>query len=151
MLRLDQLIIEDQQQSAEGQDPAAAAGLPHLKKALKAQKARLLPFSSQLKADDWLLAMELEESSGALAVGPPPALLLDLNDPKMTFEVLRGTEAEEYANAAATVLPAMPKVSHSRQRSRAHGSIKLAAHWQSCCIASLWGRVATLCRLPFTG
>ena len=120
MLRLDQIIIEDQQQSAEVQDPAAAAGLPLSEtQAQKAQKAKLLPFSNQLKADDWLLAVELEGPAGALAAGPPPALLLDLNDPNMTFEVLRGTEAEEYANAAATVLPAMRKVSHSKQKVQA--------------------------------
>lgn len=111
MLRLDQLTVEDQQQSAEAQDPAAAAGLALSEpQAKKAQQAKLVPFSSQLKADDWLLDVELKGAEGGLPSGPPPALLLDLNDSGMTFEVLRGTEAEEYTNAAATILPAMPKV-----------------------------------------
>ena len=113
MLRLDQLAVEDQQQSAEA-DPAAAAGLPLLDlQAQKARKAKLLPFSLQLKADDWLVDMEPKGAEEPLSAGVPPALLLDLNDPGMTFEVLRGTEVEEYANAAAVVLPAMPKVCKS--------------------------------------
>lgn len=112
MLRLDHLVLEDQQQSAETA-AAAAAGLPFADtQAQKARKARLLPFSAQLKADDWLIDLELKGCQGPLPAGPPPELLLDMNDPGMTFEVLRGTEVEEYANAAAVILPAMPKVRH---------------------------------------
>ena len=114
MLRLDQLTLEDQQQPTEANLNAAAAGLPLSSlQAQKAQKAKLLPFSLQLKADDWLVDLELKGAEGSLPAGPPPELLLDLNDPGMTFEVLRGTEVEEYVNAAAVVLPAMPKVRYS--------------------------------------
>ena len=113
MLRLDQLALEDQQQSAEPDPAAAAAGLPVSDSSTqKARKARLLPFSEQLKADDWLIDLGLKGSEGPLPAGPPPELLLDMNDPRMTFEVLRGTEVEEYVNAAAVILPAMPKVRH---------------------------------------
>ena len=113
MLRLDQLALEDQQ-STEGNTAAAAADLPLSDlQAQQAQKAKLLPFSLQLKADDWLGEMGLKGAEGPLPAGAPPELLLDLNDPGMTFEVLRGTEVEEYVNAAAVVLPAMPKVRHT--------------------------------------
>lgn len=113
MLRLDQLVLEDQQQSPKTDAAAAAAGLPFADaQAHKARKARLLPFSAQLKADDWLIDLGLQGGQGPLPAGPPPELLLDLNDPGMTFEVLRGTEVEEYVNAAAVILPAMPKVRH---------------------------------------
>ena len=115
MLRLDQLALEDQQQSAQANTAAAAAAaaaglpLPDLQ-VQKAQKAKLLPFSLQLKADDWLVGVWPKGAEVPLPAEAPPELLLDLNDPGMTFEVLRGTEVEEYANAAAVVLPAMPKV-----------------------------------------
>ena len=108
MLRLDQLVLHDQQPSAETQDPAGAAG--QSKANILARKAKLPPFSGQLKADERLLDMEWQGVEGGLYLRPPPALLLDLNDPQMTFEVLRGTDADEYANAAATILPALPKV-----------------------------------------
>ena len=115
MLRLDQMQIDDQQQSAEAQGPAAAADHQQAaresqKAASTSQKAKLALFSSQLKADDWLLETEWEGSAGAVAHKGPAALLLDLNDHRLSFEVLRGTEVEEFANAAATILPAMPKV-----------------------------------------
>ena len=114
MLRLDQLALDDQQQSTEVNPAAAAAGLPPSDlQAQRAQKAKLLPFSLQLKADDWLVDLGLKGGEGPLPAGAPSELLLDLNDPGMTFEVLRGTEVEEYANAAAIVLPAMPKVCNS--------------------------------------
>ena len=122
MLRLDQLALEDQQPTEANPD-TAAAGLPLLDlQAQKARKAKLLPFSLQLKADDWLVDWELKGAEGSLPARPPPELLLDLNDPNMTFEVLRGTEVEEYANAAAVVLPAMPKVRLSTN------TVKLTAH-----------------------
>ena len=108
MLRLDELAVVDQQQSAEASGPAAAAG--HSKADTPSRKAKLAPFNPQLKADAWLLQMDLKGSEGGPPMQPPPALLLDLNDPNMTFEVLRGTEVEEFASAAATILPAMPKV-----------------------------------------
>ena len=108
MLRLHELAVSDQQQSAEAPDPAAAAG--HSKADFPTQKAKLAPFNPHLKADAWLLQMDLKGAEGGPPMQPPPALLLDLNDPNMTFEVLRGTEVEEYASAAATILPAMPKV-----------------------------------------
>ena len=109
MLRLEQLAIADQQQSAEAEGAGAAAGQP-MAMAQLGKKAKLLPFSEQLKADAWLLQTDVKGVEGGPPLGAPPALLLDLNDPKMTFEVLRGTEADEYANAAATILPALPKV-----------------------------------------
>ena len=115
MLRLDQMQIHDQQQSAEGPGPAAAAdhqqATPESQKAAsKGQKAKLLPFSSQLKADDWLLETDWGDIDGAGAQKGPAALLLDLNDAQLSFEVLRGTEVKDFANAAATILPALPKV-----------------------------------------
>ena len=108
MLRLDELAVSDQQQSAEAPGPAAAAGHPRAD--TPTQKAKLAPFNSHLKADAWLLQMDLKGAEGGPPMQPPPALLLDLNDPNMTFEVLRGTEVEEFASAAATILPALPKV-----------------------------------------
>ena len=113
MLRLDQLVLEDQQQSAEADPAAAAGGLPLSDwQAQKARKAKLLPFCEQLKSDNWLMDVERRGADGALPAGPPLEVLLDLNDPGMTFEVLRGTEMEDFQNAAAVVLPAMPKVRH---------------------------------------
>ena len=110
MLRLDQFAPDDQQQSTEA-NPAAAAGLPLSDlPAQRARKAKLLPFSLQLKADDWLVDLGLMGDAGPSPAGAPSDLLMDLNDPGMTFEVLRGTEVEKYANAAAVILPAMPKV-----------------------------------------
>lgn len=106
MLRLNELAVSNQQQSAEAPGPAAAAG--HLE--IPTQKAKLAPFNPNLKADAWLLKMDLKGAEGGPPMQPPPALLLDLNDPNMTFEVLRGTEVEAFASAAATILPAMPKV-----------------------------------------
>ena len=108
MLRLDKLAVIDQQQSAEAPGPAAAAG--HPKADTPTRKAKLAPFNPQLKADAWLLQTDLKGAEGGPPMQPPPALLLDLNDPNMTFEVLRGTEVEEFTSAAATILPAMPKV-----------------------------------------
>ncbi|KAL0025336.1 hypothetical protein WJX79_008358 [Trebouxia sp. C0005] len=106
MLRLNELAVSNQQQSAEAPGPAAAAG--HLE--IPTQKAKLAPFNPNLKADAWLLKMDLKGAEGGPPMQPPPALLLDLNDPNMTFEVLRGTEVEAFASAAATILPAMPEV-----------------------------------------
>ena len=110
MLRLDQMALDNQQQSAEGQDPAAAAAADQTKAKPQDQKAKLPPFSNQLRADSWLLKMEWEGVEGASPHEGRPALLLDLNDPRMTFEVLRGTAVDDYTNAAATILPAAPKV-----------------------------------------
>lgn len=108
MLRLDELAIGGQQQSAEAPGPVAAAD--HAKADTPTRKAKLAPFNPHLKADAWLLQMDLKGVEGGPPMQPPPALLLDLNDANMTFEVLRGTEVEEFASAAATMLPAMPKV-----------------------------------------
>ena len=115
MLRLDQMQIDDQQQSAEAPGPAAAADhqqpAPESQKAAsEGRKAKLVPFSSQLKADDWLLETDWGGIDGAGAHKGPAALLLDLSDAQLSFEVLRGTEVEAFANAAATILPALPKV-----------------------------------------
>lgn len=67
-------------------------------------KAAKLP-NRALLDEYWLQGAALE--AGCL---PKPALLLDLNDPNMTFEMRQGHDTAELANAPATILPALPNV-----------------------------------------
>ena len=67
-------------------------------------KAAKLP-NRALLDESWLQGAALE--AGCL---PKPALLLDLNDPNMTFEMRQGHDTAELANAPATILPALPNV-----------------------------------------
>ena len=109
MLRLDELVLDDQQQPAAALDALASAAADH-HAAAAAASLRLPTFTHQLATDAWLGEVRWGGLDDGSPQGSPPQLLLDMNDPGMTFEVLRGTEAEAYADAAATVLPAMPKV-----------------------------------------
>lgn len=52
------------------------------------------------------MAME----TGALPDQAPQPLLLDLNDARMTFQIRRGRDVDDLANAPASILPAPPKV-----------------------------------------
>ena len=70
---------------------------------LQARAARLP--NRALLAEHWLQDAALE--AGCL---PQATLLLDLNDPSMTFEMRAGHDAAELANAPATIVPAPPHV-----------------------------------------
>lgn len=114
MLRLEHLTFDDdQQQPVAAPDPLAApaaADHPAAPSSAVVASVRLPTLSHQLTSDTWMREVRWGGLDDGSPHGSPPQLLLDMNDPNMTFEVLRGTNVEAYANAAATVLPAMPKV-----------------------------------------
>ena len=62
----------------------------------------------RLQADDWLQAAS-SDADVARQIKQP--LLLDVNDPNLTFELRRGADPGTFANAAATILTARPRVS----------------------------------------
>lgn len=73
-----------------------------------------------LAGGSWMDNIQWQGYEDGSPMGPSPELLLDMNDPRLTFEVLRGTDVEAYAHAAATVLPAMPKVDLQCTSSQVH-------------------------------
>lgn len=61
----------------------------------------------RLQADDWLQAVSWDADVARQIKQP---LLLDVNDPNLTFELRRGADPGTFANAAATILMARPRV-----------------------------------------
>ena len=66
---------------------------------------------NELAASDlWLEEVAWEGSEAAPPAFGHTRLLLDTNDPRMTFTAMRRADATLRANAAASILPFVPRV-----------------------------------------
>ncbi|KAK9820491.1 hypothetical protein WJX72_010852 [[Myrmecia] bisecta] len=68
----------------------------------------LREYNRWLVGDQWL--SEVVWDGRESLAGYRPRLLLDMNDPRMVFEMMRGHDKAPWDNAPATVRPALPKI-----------------------------------------